>query len=165
MFRYLAYGSNLHPARLTARVGPVDPPRVVELQGWRLSFDKRSRDGSAKCRIVHTGQRKDQVWGALYALSGPQQRTLHSIEGVGAGYQVTHLELADLGEVFTYTAMAAYVSGELTPFEWYVEWVLAGARFHGFPKDYVGSIAAIAAQRDPDADRDCRHRQLLAASI
>ena len=48
---YFAYGSNLHPNRLEARIGKSHQLGLFKLVNYKLKFNKPSNDGSAKCNI------------------------------------------------------------------------------------------------------------------
>ena len=57
----LAYGSNLHPFRLTHRVPSAKLLGVVSVPGKRLAFHKRSDDGSGKCLFYAPGGAEDMM--------------------------------------------------------------------------------------------------------
>ncbi len=161
--RYLAYGSNLHPERLRRRTPSAALLTTWELTGWRLSFDKRGFDGSAKATIGATDDGRDLVHAAIFELSIDEKPALDRIEGVNRGYHTHVLSLPGLGEVHTYKADTEFQDGSLVPFRWYRELVLHGARFHGFPRAYIDNIAAIPVADDPDAARQREHDDILAA--
>ena len=162
---YLAYGSNLHPLRLTRRTPSCRLLGRASLQGFALRFHKRSDvDGSAKADACRTGRSGDHVHGVVYQLAAEEFPVLDRIEGIGAGYRLTVLEVDCAGErreVFLYTAVESHVSPELRPFAWYRELVWRGARFHAMPEDYVHRIRRGPVMADPDPDRDLHHRCLL----
>ena len=161
--RYLAYGSNLHPGRLGARVAIETLLGTVPLPGWRLAFDKRGADGSGKCDLKYTGDAGDCAWGAIYALDAAAKATLDAIEGLGKGYGEREIVVPAFDAVVLYVALPAALDATLVPFDWYHELVLAGARHHAFPASYLASIAAVATRPDPDAARASTHRELLAS--
>ncbi len=156
---YLAYGSNLHPQRLTARVGEPLAARTVRLTGWALRFHKRSRDGSAKCDIVPS--HRGHIYGVVYTMTVAAKRSLDRIEGLGFGYALKELHAPGLGNVTTYRATAAVIDSNLRPYSWYHQLVVAGARHHGFPPNYLSELTAVATMRDPDATRHRRELRLL----
>lgn len=163
---YLAYGSNLHPYRLTQRIPSASLVGVAALPGKRLTFHKKSRDGSAKCMFVETGLDSDTLFGAVYAIDPGEKLTLDDIEGVGLGYdvQTIDVEIGDAEfETFTYAADKAYIRPDLLPYDWYRELVLLGAAYHGLPADYVAAIAAIGSVADPDESRVREKNALLEA--
>jgi len=159
---YLAYGSNLLPARLNARLGAVDLRGTAALPGWELRFHKLGADGSGKCNLVsHASAR---AHGAVYEISLAAKTRLDEIEGVGRGYSGVTIELADFGEVYVYLAEAVHIEETLVPFDWYHAFVLAGAELHNFPRDYCAQIAGVATRTDPDEARRHANRALLEAA-
>ncbi len=157
-----AYGSNMLAARMMARVPSVRPLGSARLEGFVLSWNKRSKDGSAKCSIEETGQREDVVWGVLYALNREDKRKLDDFEGLGHGYgerMVTVLAGGKPLRVWAYYATS--VDLNVRPYDWYRDLVVAGAHEHGFPPEYIESLEAVPTIKDPDGKRAARERQLL----
>lgn len=153
---YLAYGSNLHPRRLEARIGAVELLGVAALPGWTLRFDKRGGDGSAKANLHAAPGTERVARAAAYAVRAEQVSRLDVFEGCGRGYEtmpmtvrVGHEELS----AFTYLAPSQWISADLLPFDWYVDLIVSGARFHGFDQAYVREISQHAAREDPDRAR------------
>ena len=134
-----------------------------ELTGWRLSFDKRGFDGSAKATIAPTDAGRDLVHAAIFELDLHDKPALDRIEGVNRGYHTHVLSLPGLGEVHTYKADTEFQDGSLVPFRWYRDLVLHGARYHAFPPAYVEDIAAVPVIEDPDDARQREHDDILAA--
>ena len=157
---YLAYGSNLFPPRLAARIPIVATAGVVALAGWRLEFTKRGKDGSGKCNLRRDPG--DCAYGVVYRIAVADQAILDCIEGRGRGYDLGWLELPAHGPCFFYCAPTAACDERLRPYDWYHAYVLAGARAHGLPPAYVGQIAAVEWQLDPDNDRRAENLARLA---
>lgn len=151
---YAAYGSNLHPLRLTERTPSAQLLGTGFLPDWSLRFHKRSKDESGKCSIVagDTG-----VHFAVFELSASDKLTLDSIEGVGVGYSEILLRIPDYGDCVSYIAEDSHVDDALQPYDWYKELVLEGMRFHDFPHHYRVPIELIAALADPDSVRSARN--------
>jgi len=147
---YAAYGSNLHPVRLTERVHSACPIGTSLVPGWSLKCHKRSHDGSAKFNIVAGGE---GVHLAIFDISADDKRSLDKIEGVGAGYLSINLSVPEFGDCATYVAQDSYVDESLRPYEWYKKLVALGTLEHGFPRRYQKMIDDIPACKDPDADR------------
>jgi hypothetical protein len=160
---YLAYGSNLHPLRLGAR---IDAPRVigvVELPGYCLAFHKRGMDGSGKCLFYDEVDRTQRVYGVLYAIEGRLAADLDALEG--PGYRRQHLSVAVAGRTYApylYAAAPEHRDPGLVPYHWYKGLVLAGARYHGLPADYLAAIDAIPSLPDPNPGRSRDNERLLA---
>jgi len=160
---YFAYGSNLHPVRLTERAPSSCLVGVAELPKHTLRFHKRGACGSGKCNALHTGDSSDRVLGAVYEIDPEEKNDLDRYEG--NGYAVKRLSVTVNGgllDVFAYVAIKSYIDDGLSPFHWYKELVVAGARYHGFPPDYHEFLSDIGAIADPMADRHERHQYLLA---
>ena len=162
MMNYLAYGSNLYPPRLAARIAIVDTLGAFELKGWKLEFNKRGGDGSGKCNLVANADAR--AYGAVYTMTPSDKQILDRIEGLGRGYDEAWLELDGVGACFSYSAKADYLDARLQPHDWYKAFVLAGARYHGFPRSYIDAIEAVTARPDPDAARCAENLSVLQAS-
>ena len=161
---YLAYGSNLHPVRLTERTPHARLFGTARLDGYRLCFNKRSVDGSAKCNLNYTASPVDTAHGAVFDLPEQEVRILDDIEGVGQGYFKQQLRVVvnnELITVFSYFASQSHLVYDLPPYDWYRGLVLAGARHHRFPWGYIQQISHVAAMRDGDGSRSSRNRKLL----
>ncbi len=163
---YLAYGSNLLPDRLIERVGVVQTVSTVALPGWRLAFNKRGTDGSAKANLVPVPGSNEQAHGVVYRLARHQLPLLDGFEGCGDGYETLWLECEVEGRrhpVLTYLAPSHWQAGHLRPYDWYRDLVVAGACRHRFPAAYVRSLASVAVSKDPNSARAIRARCLLEA--
>ncbi|MEO6966600.1 MAG: gamma-glutamylcyclotransferase family protein [Acidobacteriaceae bacterium] len=66
IIEYFAYGSNMNPERMFGRIKSALPNRVARLSGYRLVFNKRSVDGTAKANIERSSQEADFVLGCVY---------------------------------------------------------------------------------------------------
>lgn len=153
---YLAYGSNLHPQRLEARIGPVEPLGTVELPGWSLRFEKRGGDGSAKANLHAMPGTGHRALAAAYKLSAAQVGRLDIFEGCGRGYETFPLTVQmndDTFHAFTYLSPSHWLSASLLPFDWYVDLIVAGARFHRFDARYLRRLERQPADVDPDRER------------
>lgn len=160
---YFAYGSNLHPVRLGARVPSAKLVGIAELPGRSLRFRKRSVDGSAKC-TVGPGRTSERVLGAVFRLDAGEKPLLDRAEGLGSGYDLVREYLPVCGrsrEVFYYIAAPDHIDAALQPYHWYKRLVLAGARYHAFPEDYSAAIEEVPSVDDPDHKRRTANEQLL----
>ena len=158
--KYFAYGSNLHPERLLQRVpsAQVIGPAVVE--GYRLAFNKRGADNSAKCNVMLAGEGA-RVHGALFHIDAEEKASLDRAEG---GYEVRHISVISGGEshqAFSYIAHPQNLDDELHPYDWYHALVISGGHYHDLPAAYLEQIAAHPVQADADPQRANRHAALL----
>jgi len=160
-FLYFAYGSNMSSRRLRHpdRAPSAEHVGQAFLCGYRLTFDKVSKDGSGKADCEHTGNPTDRVYGGLYRVSSSESPALDAAEGArGAkpGYRrVKVVVQAKAGEVGadTYTAIGTHKQTGLLPFPWYVQHVLFGAQEFELPAAYVEEIRLQATQADLDEAR------------
>ena len=158
IIRYAAYGSNLHPVRLTERLPAARLTGSAFLPGYALSFTKRSEDGSGKCTIGLGG---DGVHLAIYEIGSGEKQRLDEIEGVGAGYEAIDVDVPGLGACATYVAARTHVDPDLCPYDWYRELVLLGCRYHGFPEAYTARIAGLVCVADRDLARSELNHRLI----
>ena len=160
-----AYGSNLHPARLRARVPSAEFLVRARLGGYELRFHKRGLDGSGKADAFLTGTPEHVVWGMLFTLDRVDKPRLDRVEDLGGSYRQVEVrvEAVDGGfhSAFAYVALPAAIEEGLPPYRWYKELVVAGAREHGFPAGYIHRLERLPARTDPDPARARRHRRLL----
>lgn len=156
-FTYAAYGSNLHPVRLTDR--ERCPSAILRgtcvMPGYRLLFRKRSTDGSAKCDAERTGNPEDQLLIAVFDIAESEETSLDSAEGLGYGYHKDTVDLTLAGQDVTAKIYLAYEDRIVDdkPYEWYKQMVLLGAQYHGFPDSYVKTISDVLAKTDTDSSR------------
>lgn len=165
---YFAYGSNLFPARLQARTPSAKVIDTGFVRGHVLRWHKIGDDESGKCDMYFTGHAEDVVYGAIYEIDPIEKFTLDRIEGVGEGYEVlrdfqVHTPAGQV-EAFSYRVMSNWIDPDIKPFEWYKQFVLRGAQYHGFPAAYIDAIAATPAKADPDTARAAANAAILAKS-
>lgn len=158
-YQYAAYGSNLHPDRLRRRVSSASFIGTGLLPGYGLKFHKLSRnDGSGKCNIVAGGS---GVHIAIFELAESDRARLDRCEGLGFGYDHHTVQVDSYGACATYIAADNAIDDSLAPLDWYKEYVLRGAQFHGFPLEYISALERQAAVMDPDHDRGQREWQSI----
>lgn len=161
---YLAYGSNLHPLRLAARVPSARAVGIVEMPGYLLAFHKRSIDGSGKCLIYTEEGEHHKMYGVLYKFDDREKANLDALEGSGNGYCEQLVQFPLNGETYTpyiYVAQSTHIDPALIPYHWYKNLVLAGAKYHNFPAEYIAVIEATPSKADPDAKRTQDNEHLL----
>jgi len=159
---YFAYGSNMSSRRLRQRVPSARVVGRGVLPGYRLAWHQRGRDGSGKCDIAAGGGR-DVVHGVVYAFRPEHKPWLDRAEGLGHSYaqRTVRAWLVERGgwlEALTYYALRT--GAGRTPFAWYRDHVLIGAREHGLPGPYIRMLEAVAAQPDPDPGRERAERRV-----
>jgi cation transport regulator ChaC len=154
---YFAYGSNLDPRTFLGRrrMQPV-ATRIGVLHDFELRFDLPV--GPGERGVANVAPRPgDQVWGALYQLTHADAERLDRTEGVHMGayfrlaVEVWTPEGAQLA-AFTYRSKIS--RPERKPSRRYLDLLLAGAREHGLPAEYVERLRGLPLAVDE------RERQL-----
>jgi hypothetical protein len=157
-----SYGSNMLTRRLRDRAPSATPIGVGQLNGYTLRWHKRSRkDGSGKCDIVATGVASDCVHGVIFAIDADDKRGLDNAEGLGHGYDEKRVvALVDGVPVTAVAYVATDIDPSLRPYDWYKALVVAGAREHRLPAEYVRALEAVRSVPDPDRTRAAKHLAL-----
>ncbi len=166
--RYFAYGSNLLTRRLTdlSRAPSAVALGVASAPGFVMRFHKIGTDGSGKCTLIPSVNDADAVYGVLYEVAESDLTGLDREEGVQLGGYARHslrlrLPTGDTTEAMTYIGGEPDIDAACVPFDWYRDLVVAGAREHALPPQYVEELARTPAAPDADAARAARARRLL----
>ena len=138
---YFAYGSNLLSARMRERVPSAAARGPARLSGWRLTTDKRGRDGTGKANL-----RRDPaacVWGVVWAIDPAEWPRL---DGYERGYRQIEVDVetpagAPLRGVTTYVSDLLTDVPVLDPA--YKRAIVAGAREHGLPEAWIAHLEAL----------------------
>jgi cation transport regulator ChaC len=143
---YFAYGSNLDPATFLGRrrMQPVDT-RVARLDGFELRFDLPVGPGERGVANVCLLEGA-HIWGAAYRLTLADALRLDQTEGVHHGaYARLDVRVSDVrGETlgaFTYQSSRGREGRK--PSRRYLGLLLAGARHHGLPDEYMARLRAL----------------------
>jgi hypothetical protein len=125
----------------------------------------KSSDGSAKCDLVFGGE-PATAYGVVFEIDPGELPILDRYEDAGSCYDrgsITVLAGNRSLEVLTY--LAASIDDDLAPYDWYRNWVVAGAREHELPEDYVREQLDVPAVPDPSAARGDRERNALLEAL
>jgi gamma-glutamylcyclotransferase len=159
-----AYGSNMLTAQMQRpdRAPSARKITVGQLVGYQLCWNKRSKDGSGKCSITETGHPTDVVWGVVYELSPQDKSSLDRAEGLGQGYgeRVVNIK-TQTGRGTAVIYYATSIDPGIRPYDWYRDLLVAGAREHGLPEEYVHALEGVVAVADGDQSRAETNRRLL----
>lgn len=160
---YFAYGSNMYSGRLKTLAPSATRLHIATLPEYRLAFNKVSNDGSGKCHIQKTGVQTDVVHGALYTLEAKDWAALDAQE---SGYRRVEVKVATPdGDCIATTYVAETIDASLKPFDWYVDYVIAGAKEIGLSPEYLDQFNAIEMQEDTDIERSAKHKAITAALL
>jgi hypothetical protein len=165
--KYFAYGSNLLKAKLCECVPSALVRAVGYLPGYTVRYNKRSKDGSAKCNLVRTNE-NDTVYGVVYDFLHEEKPSLDEHEGLGRGYHTEEIRVVtEDGQTgaYTYVADDSAVDDSLKPYSWYKDLVVEGAKRHLLPTKYIEQLECVNAVKDPDPEREERNRRLLRGTV
>ncbi len=153
-------------AWLRNRVPSATAIGSAHVTGHTLRWHKRSRkDGSGKCDIELTSRNEDLVYGVLYEIDAREKYLLDNAEGLGNGYEEKIVRVAhNCGHVEATTYYATDKNPSLKPYTWYKKLVVAGAREHKLPDDYVAALEAVEAVEDRDLVRSRNAEKCIDAS-
>lgn len=161
---YFAYGSNMCERRICSRVRSSHFISLGHIKKYILKFNKLSNDGSGKCNICYTGGESDKVFGVIYEMEDSERALLDHVEGLGKGYQVMNSDVITADgavNAFLYIADLTAVNNHVLPYHWYKKLVVAGARQHDLPVEYIDYLNAMAAIDDPNKERELRELKNL----
>jgi gamma-glutamylcyclotransferase (GGCT)/AIG2-like uncharacterized protein YtfP len=156
-----AFGSNMCSGRLAAyEVTPLRA-RGALLKRHKLSFRKRSQDGSGKTDVVPSRSPGARVWGVLYEVDA---QGLARLDAGEQGYRRRRARVLLRNgrgvKVWIYVSARNQRDESLRPYSWYKRFLVEGAKEHRLPKGYVASLEGIIAIQDPNRERDRRKRTL-----
>jgi cation transport regulator ChaC len=147
---YFGYGSNMDPRTFLGRrsMKPFETA-VARLDGWGLRFDLPIGSGERAVANVRL-QGDEHVWGIAYLLSPGDAAHLDRTEGVPRAYRrvPVALELASGEAVQGYTLASERGQAGRKPSRRYMGLLLAGARHHGLPPEYVAFLRGFALAVD-----------------
>jgi hypothetical protein len=149
--------------RLKARTPSATAQGTAFVEGYRLTFSKKSTDGSGKCEIEATGNSADRVYGVLFSISTAEADALDKAEGLGHGYRKGDVQVVTTkGTSSAVTYFATEKDTARQPYNWYKDFVIAGAVEHGLPAVYIEGLRGVESQPDPDAVRRAKNEAVLA---
>jgi len=159
---YFAYGSNMAPARIEARLGPCPLLGAATLTGYQLAFHKRGGDGSGKCDAYESGG-ESVMYGAVFELTEEQAANLDRFEGPHYVRRTVSLTAGESSlNAFAYIALPQAIDVELRPYPWYLAFVLHGAVVNALPEAYIEAIRDQPTLPDPDPSRQAANARILA---
>ena len=136
-FHYFAFGANLHGARLRERAASARALGAARLEGFRLCLDKLASDGSGKLNLAPDSA--SSVWGVVFRIDPAELAALDRFE---PGYSQISVSVRLRGviplEARTY--LSEKRAPDLRAQPEYRTLIVAGAREHGLPLDWIGLL-------------------------
>lgn len=131
---YFAFGSNLNGARLQGRAPSARALGAARLAGFRLCLDKLASDGSGKLNLVRDAAA--YVWGVAFRIRPLELAALDAFEP-GYAQTAVSVRLRDVVPLEARTYLSEQRATGLRAQPWYLALVLAGAREHGLPAEWI----------------------------
>lgn len=140
---YFAYGSNLFIEQKVDRTGPIRKAVRCRLPGFRFAFNKRGNGGQIYANIVP--DKNAEVWGVVYLCNPTAIQKMDRREGVANGDYEQKLvtvekDSGEKVEAITYIAGEDFVCKPGKPTSDYLLKIIAGARHHSLPEEYIVEI-------------------------
>jgi gamma-glutamylcyclotransferase len=162
---YFAYGSNMMTRRLRKRTPSAHCEGTGFVRRHRLTFDKVSTDGSAKCDLEPTENETDRTYGVLFRIRAEEEPALDAAEGLGKGYRKDQVSVITAnGETTALAYLATDKNPAARPYHWYKAMVIAGAMEHTLPDSYIEWLRTAPSDADPKPDRRAENEALLFGS-
>ena len=134
---------------------------VVPVAGLKLEFSKRGDDGSGKCTMANCED--GVVLAALFFIDKKELRILDRVEGAGYDREKLQLRVAEKTfDALTYFASTSLIDSEIKPYHWYKNFVVEGAKYLSFPKEYLEFLNGFESVQDQDDQRRTKNEALLA---
>jgi gamma-glutamylcyclotransferase (GGCT)/AIG2-like uncharacterized protein YtfP len=147
---YFAYGSNMNPARVSARGLRYETICSGLLSEFRLTFDKQSRDHQGSGHANVAAAPSSRVEGVLYRLCSPEEiARMDPFENAPVNYRRERVRVA-MGDTaarvevdaWTYIANPAVLRAGLRPERAYLAHLLAGRPY--LSDNYFAWLSSIA---------------------
>ncbi len=146
-FIYFAYGSNMLTERLRDRCPSAEPVGLAEAHGYKICFKKKSkRDGSGKATLVRGNPALDKIPGVLFQIYKSELGRLDRAEGNDKGYYRDNsfpVVSTENGKIFTITYIAEKLEEGLSPYDWYLAFVVAGSLQHNLSTKHTEYLKTI----------------------
>jgi len=143
---YFAYGSNMGRSRLEERIGSVEPVGAACLEGFRLVFNKPSKDGSGKANLVSA--QGSVAWGVVWQIGYDRWSALDPFE---PGYQRIVLQARTRADAAVRVGVYLHpaTGRDIPPFDWYIDHLIVGAREHALPQDWLDALILVRGRAHP----------------
>jgi gamma-glutamylcyclotransferase len=149
-YLYFAYGSNLNWNQMKERCPQSRFIAIAYYPNHILSFTRQSvseRWGKGSWVADMVFSPGDRVWGVVYELSEPDLINLDKCEGINLerGYlrQEIVVHTKEEERIVAWSYFVKNKTGRGSPSDKYLKVVLAGARFHSLPEDYLDFLEKI----------------------
>lgn len=158
-----SYGSNICITRLKDRVPSAKYISNAKLIGYSLKLHKVSSDESAKANAYQTNNDKDYILGVIFEIDSKEKSKLDKVEGLGNGYEekIVSVFLPNNETSTCQIYIANKIDDKLLPYDWYMSYIIIGAKDFSFPKAYVRFLNSIPTTIDINSKRVKENSDIL----
>ncbi len=111
---------------------------------------------------------RKSYYGVLFEFDSSDRSVLDEHEGLGRGYHEETVELFSNGEAVeavTFIADSDAIDESLSPYTWYKDFVVEGAKQNSINSEYITYLEGFIALTDPDKSREERNRKILLSPL
>ncbi|NMR26265.1 gamma-glutamylcyclotransferase [Pseudoalteromonas sp. NEC-BIFX-2020_015] len=148
-----SFGSNMSSNRLLARLPNAKRVGTAILDGYELTFDMVSLDGSGKGNVRPSNDQNTQVYGVVYQLNHDEKSVLDDIEGPRYDCVDVQVTLLDGQVLNAHCYIANTTNEDILPYDWYMQHVHRGALEACVPNEYSEAIKSRQTCRDSNSER------------
>ncbi|MFC2185783.1 gamma-glutamylcyclotransferase family protein [Fulvivirgaceae bacterium LMO-SS25] len=163
-FYFISYGSNMLLNRIKNRIPNVEVISNLKLSGYKLLFNKKSKDGSTKANIKKSYDENDVVWTVLHRIKLEEKEILDKYEGLGNGYNLKEFSIKiddETVKAYAYVCDEYSFIEEGKPYDWYLQYLINGAVENEFPKEYIDFLKSFESEIDLDIKRREKNQNKL----
>jgi gamma-glutamylcyclotransferase len=149
MLRYFAYGSNMDPRHMVARVPNARALGPARLDGFRLVFNIYSTEWKCGAPNLEPNERA-HVWGVVWEVPEDEARGLDAYQGHPTFFRKEEVLVegpSGLSLVWTYRV--AHQEGYVRPSDEYLNGLRAAIRVHGLPPEALDILDRAARPPKP----------------
>lgn len=165
-FYVFSYGPNMLYSRISNRCSSVEVVDKLCIPGFKLNFNKMSRDDSGKANITKTDNKDDFMWGIIHRISWNDKPQLDKTEDLDYGYDLVSLNKLSITTNFNHH-IKSYISTDKKyhtkkkPYDWYMKLVIKGAEENDFPDEYINKLKNTESKPDKDKKRKLKELSVL----
>jgi len=146
-FYFISYGSNMLLNRIKKRTPSITVIDVIKLPGYKLVFNKKSKDGSTKANLVESTD--DHVYCVLHKIKVYDKPKLDKAESLGKGYNIKLIK----DNTYAYVCEDNSYKAEGNPYTWYLNFLIEGAKENDFPEEYINYLKSFDSVYDMNEKR------------
>lgn len=164
---FFAYDDRMFEPILRLALPQYQVLQLGYVEGYKLYFHRYSESLSGgKANMIRVDDSEQKVYGLLIEVPPRQKYLLDEASSLGYGVQETSVKvMTEQGAQFalTYVCHKDNVMEDLVPFSWYKDLLVAGAKNHQLPLEYIHHLENYASQVDQNSEREAYYRSLLKA--